>query len=61
MQRKCDDYWRAQRERRWAKDIENYRSVDNSELRVGIMGLGALNQAESVWLRHAEHCQSKLS
>jgi len=43
LQRKCDDYWRAQQERRWDKDIENYRSVDNSELRVGIMGLGALN------------------
>jgi phosphoglycerate dehydrogenase-like enzyme len=41
-QRRCDAYARAQRERRWDKAIENFRSVDNAELRVGVMGLGAL-------------------
>lgn len=40
LQRKCDAYWEAQRERRWAKEVENFRNIDNSELRVGIMGLG---------------------
>lgn len=40
LQRKCDAYYRAQQQRHWAKDIENFRSIDNSELRVGIMGLG---------------------
>jgi phosphoglycerate dehydrogenase-like enzyme len=40
VQRKCDEYLAAQRERRWDKGIENFRSTDNSELRVGVMGLG---------------------
>ncbi|GAB4819814.1 hypothetical protein N2152v2_006860 [Parachlorella kessleri] len=52
-QRKCDDYWRAQQERRWAKDVENYRSVDNSELRVGIMGLGVMGGAAADLLSEA--------
>lgn len=39
-QRKCDAYWEAQQARRWAKDVENFRNIDNSELRVGVMGLG---------------------
>lgn len=40
MQRKCDAYWEAQRARRWDKGVENFRNIDNSELRVGVMGLG---------------------
>lgn len=39
-QRKCDAYWEAQQARRWAKDVENFRNIDNSELHVGVMGLG---------------------
>ena len=39
-QRKCDAYWEAQREARWAKEVENFRNVDNEELHVGVMGLG---------------------
>ena len=39
-QRKCDAYLAAQRGRRWDKGIENFRNTDNSELRVGVMGLG---------------------
>ena len=48
LQRKCDAYWEAQRERRWAKEVENFRNIDNSELRVGIMGLG---QLIALWAR----------
>ena len=40
LQRKCDAYLAAQRQRLWDKGIENFRNTDNSELRVGIMGLG---------------------
>ena len=40
LQRKCDAYWEAQREARWAKEVENFRNVDNEELHVGVMGLG---------------------
>lgn len=43
-QRKCDAYMVAQRAARWDKGVENFRNVDNRELRVGVMGLGA-----SVW------------
>jgi glyoxylate/hydroxypyruvate reductase A len=39
-QRRCDAYWAAQRAARWDKGIENFRNVDNAELRVGVMGLG---------------------
>lgn len=40
MQRRCDAYLEAQRDGRWDKGIEDFRNVDNSELRVGVMGLG---------------------
>lgn len=40
LQRKCDAYMAAQQQRRWDKGIEDFRNVDNGELRVGIMGLG---------------------
>jgi glyoxylate/hydroxypyruvate reductase A len=42
IQRKCDAYWEAQRARRWAKEVENFRNIDNSELRIGVMGLGVM-------------------
>ena len=45
VQRKCDAYWWAQQEARWDKGIENYRNIDNSELSVGVMGLG-----EFLWI-----------
>ena len=41
-QRKCDDYFRAQMESRWDKSVENYKNVDNHEVRVGVMGLGLM-------------------
>jgi len=44
-QRRCDAYAVAQRQRRWGKDIENYRNIDNAELRVGVMGLGVMGGA----------------
>ncbi|KAL4424688.1 hypothetical protein ABPG77_004495 [Micractinium sp. CCAP 211/92] len=44
-QRKCDAYLAAQQQRRWDKGIEDFRSVDNGELRVGIMGLGVMGGA----------------
>ena len=40
LQRKCDAYLAAQREARWDKGVEDFRSIDNGELRVGVMGLG---------------------
>lgn len=40
LQRKCDAYLAAQQEGRWDKGIEAFRSIDNGELRVGVMGLG---------------------
>lgn len=40
MQRKCDEYWRAQERREWGKEVEGVRSIDNAEFRVGVMGLG---------------------
>ncbi len=45
LQRKCDSYWQAQQAQRWAKDIENFRNIDNGELRVGVMGLGVMGGA----------------
>ncbi|KAL4420433.1 hypothetical protein ABPG75_010089 [Micractinium tetrahymenae] len=44
-QRKCDAYMAAQRQRRWDKGVEDFRNVDNAELRVGIMGLGVMGGA----------------
>lgn len=44
-QRKCDAYMAAQQQRRWDKGIEDFRNVDNGELRVGIMGLGVMGGA----------------
>ena len=41
-QRKCDDYFRAQMECRWDKSVENYKNIDNHEVRVGVMGLGLM-------------------
>ena len=40
-QRRMEAYAAAQRERRWAKDVEDYTQVDNAQLRVGILGLGS--------------------
>lgn len=45
IQRKGDEYFYAQQQSRWDKGIENYRNTDNSELRVGIMGLGVMGGA----------------
>jgi len=42
FQRKCDDYFRAQIECRWDKSVENYKNIDNHEVRVGVMGLGLM-------------------
>lgn len=44
-QRKCDAYLAAQREARWDKGVEDFRSIDNGELRVGVMGLGVMGGA----------------
>lgn len=44
-QRRCDEYAAAQAAGRWDKSIENYRNVDNAELRVGVMGLGVMGGA----------------
>ncbi|PSC71738.1 Glyoxylate hydroxypyruvate reductase A [Micractinium conductrix] len=44
-QRKCDAYMVAQRAARWDKGVENFRNVDNRELRVGVMGLGVMGGA----------------
>ena len=52
-QRRCDAYLAAQRQRRWAKDVEHFRNIDNAELRVGILGLGeceAFSPARPWWL-----------
>lgn len=45
IQRKCDAYWHAQLEGRWDKSVENYRNIDNAELKVGVMGLGVMGGA----------------
>ena len=45
VQRKCDEYWAAQRACRWDKGIENFRNIDNAELRVGVMGAGVMGGA----------------
>jgi glyoxylate/hydroxypyruvate reductase A len=45
IQRKCDNYWIAQSEGRWDKSVENFRNVDNAELKVGVMGLGVMGGA----------------
>lgn len=42
FQRKCDDYFRAQMDSRWDKSVENYKNIDNHEVRVGVMGLGLM-------------------
>ena len=42
FQRKCDDYFRAQMACRWDKSVENYKNIDNHEVRVGVMGLGLM-------------------
>ena len=42
FQRKCDEYFRAQLECRWDKSVENYKNIDNHEMRVGVMGLGLM-------------------
>ncbi len=42
FQRKCDDYFRAQMQCRWDKSVENYKNIDNHEMRVGVMGLGMM-------------------
>lgn len=57
LQRKCDAYMEAQRERRWAKDVENFRNIDNSELRIGVMGLGELPSMLLALVRAA--CEAK--
>lgn len=35
-----EDYAVAQKEKRWAKEIEDFSQVDNADLRIGILGLG---------------------
>ncbi|GLC48689.1 hypothetical protein PLESTB_000126100 [Pleodorina starrii] len=53
FQRKMDLYGRAQAERRWDKKIENLKPWDNGEVRVGIMGFGAMGAATAALLRAA--------
>lgn len=45
IQRKCDGYYKAQRHHIWDKKLENHKSIDNQDLRVGIMGLGVMGGA----------------
>lgn len=42
IQRKCDEYYRAQMESKWDKSIENYKNIDNHEVSIGVMGLGTM-------------------
>jgi phosphoglycerate dehydrogenase-like enzyme len=39
-QRKMDDYWAAQREKRWDQSVEARKNRDNHEVRVGVLGCG---------------------
>jgi glyoxylate/hydroxypyruvate reductase A len=45
IQRKCDAYFEAQRHSKWDKSIENFRNIDNAELRIGVMGAGVMGGA----------------
>lgn len=51
VQRRCDAYLQAQRDHLWDKGIENYKNIDNAELRVGVMGLGVMGGAAADVLR----------
>lgn len=51
IQRKCDAYAAAQRESKWDKSIENFRNIDNAELRVGVMGAGVMGGAVITTMR----------
>jgi glyoxylate/hydroxypyruvate reductase A len=42
IQRKCDEYFRAQMDSRWDKSIEEYKNIDNHEVSIGVMGLGVM-------------------
>ena len=53
-----EDYIVAQREKRWAKDIEDFNQVDNSDLRVGILGLGVMGAATAELLLSAGYSVS---
>lgn len=44
-QRKMDEYHLAQSERRWDLQVEGRLPLDNEDLIVGIMGVGAMGQA----------------
>jgi glyoxylate/hydroxypyruvate reductase len=45
IQRKCDAYLEAQRQSKWDKSIENFKNIDNAELRVGVLGAGVMGGA----------------
>lgn len=45
IQRRCDAYYAAQKQSKWDVSIENFRNIDNAELRVGVMGLGVMGGA----------------
>ena len=53
-----EDYIVAQREKRWAKDIEDFNQVDNPDLRVGILGLGVMGAATADLLLSAGYSVS---
>lgn len=58
VQRRCDEYWHAQLKKNWDKGIENFRNVDNSELRVGVMGMGVMGSAVTDLLVQLGYCVS---
>jgi phosphoglycerate dehydrogenase-like enzyme len=52
------DYRLAQQEKRWAKDIEDYRPRDNADMKIGILGLGVMGSATADLLASAGYCLS---
>lgn len=51
-QRKFEEYYEAQRVKRWDLEIEGRRNLDNRDVKVGVMGFGLMGRATAEALHH---------